>query len=115
MSRLKINEYYGAANALVLLSMDMSEGSDLTLLEANACGKAVLASNVGGIPSVVEIGFNGLLLPPNDREALAAEKPELTMKMGRNGRKFALSLDWKQVAPQTEKAYASTIYQPGEA
>ena len=110
-------KYYSAADALVLPSKDMSEGFGLTLLEANACGKPVLASNVGGIPSVVKNEFNGLLVPPNDAEALAAaimrlvEKPDLTLKMGRNGRKFALSHDWKLVASQTEKVYMSAIFQ----
>ena len=58
--------YYAASDTLVLPSKDMSEGFGLTLLEANASGKPVMASEVGGIPSVVRSGYNGLLVPPNE-------------------------------------------------
>jgi glycosyltransferase involved in cell wall biosynthesis len=66
----KLPEYYAASDALVLPSKDMSEGFGLTLLEANATGIPVIASNIGGIPSVVQEGYNGLLVSPNDPDAL---------------------------------------------
>jgi glycosyltransferase involved in cell wall biosynthesis len=37
-----------------------------------AVGTPVLATNVGGVPEIVEDGRNGLLVPPNDPEAMAA-------------------------------------------
>jgi glycosyltransferase involved in cell wall biosynthesis len=48
-----------------------TEGVSLTLLEAMACGLAVVATRVGGNPEVVADGETGLLAPPGDPAALA--------------------------------------------
>ena len=48
------------------------EAQGLTILEAMAMSRPVVASNVGGIPEMVKDGVTGLLVPPHDPPALAA-------------------------------------------
>jgi L-malate glycosyltransferase len=71
-----------------------SEPFGIVLLEAMAFGKAIVATKVGGIPEFVIDGHNGILIPPNDSDALAKEimrmisDQEHRSELGKNG--FAL-------------------------
>lgn len=56
---------------LVVLS-SLNEGTPVSLIEAAACAKPVVATDVGGVPYVVDHDRTGLLCPPRDPEALAA-------------------------------------------
>lgn len=78
------------------------EGSSRALLEAMACGRAVVVSDVGGNPEIVEHGASGLLVPPRDPLALKdafahlAGRPEARTRLGevaraRVARHFSLS------------------------
>ena len=49
----------------------VTEGLGTSLLDAMACGKAIVATTAGGIPEVVKDGETGLLVPPRDPAALA--------------------------------------------
>lgn len=60
---------YASANAVVAPSI--SEAMPMVLLESLACGTPVITCPVGDVPSIVEDGVNGLLVPPHDPRALA--------------------------------------------
>ena len=65
------NPFYTIFDVLVIPST-VSEGLPMVALEAMRWGVPVIGSAVGGIPEVVKEGVNGLLVPPNDVEALAS-------------------------------------------
>jgi glycosyltransferase involved in cell wall biosynthesis len=56
----------------VLAMPSVSEGMPMALLEAMACGKAVVASRVGAISKVIDHRVNGLLIDSRDVSGLAA-------------------------------------------
>ncbi|ENE7442424.1 glycosyltransferase family 4 protein [Escherichia coli] len=58
---------YRRASLMVMPSRNEAFG--MAIVEATVCGVPVMASRVGGIPSVIQHGYNGTLLPPDDRAA----------------------------------------------
>lgn len=62
--------YYSAADALILATR--SEGMPNVVLEAIACGTAVIATAVGGIPEVIEEPTAGVLMDSRTSEAVVA-------------------------------------------
>jgi glycosyltransferase involved in cell wall biosynthesis len=102
VSREEIGQYYSRADIFVLPSL--KEAFGLVLLEAMAFGLPVVASEVGGIPEVVEHQKTGLLVPPKDIVALSQaitiliEDENLRRQYGRKGKKkLASFLTWEEV------------------
>ena len=85
-ARSDVEHLLRAADFFVLPSD--TEGLPLSVLEAMAHGLPIVASNVGGIPELIDDGKEGLLIPPADPVALAAairrlsDDPELGRKLG---------------------------------
>lgn len=65
----ELPHYYAACD--VYTTATMWEGFNLPLVEAQACGKPVVAFNMGPHPEVVKDGETGFLVPPGDTSALA--------------------------------------------
>jgi glycosyltransferase involved in cell wall biosynthesis len=82
--------WYAVCDAVVLTSA--SEGTPVTIIEALAAGRPVVATGVGGVPDVVDEGETGFLVDPGDTAALAerlatlAGDPALGTRMGEEGR-----------------------------
>ena len=100
-------------HATMFVCPSLYEPLGIVNLEAMACGAAVVASRVGGIPEVVADGETGLLVPPDDHVALADAINVLVRDtgraaaMGRLGRKRAIAeFGWETVAAQTAALYA---------
>ena len=103
-------QYYRAAAVSVIPSLE--EGFGIPAAEAMGCEIAVVASDAGGLPEVVENGVTGLVVPRGDAQALAhaigslLADPQRRRRMGQAGRERALRLfDWDRSAQQFEEIY----------
>ena len=93
ISRDQIPHYYVASDVVVVPSL--LEGMSLTIAEAMATGKPVIATKVGGNVDQIIDEYNGFLVPPRDPEAIARkilellENPEKAKEMGKKARQLA--------------------------
>jgi alpha-maltose-1-phosphate synthase len=108
------------SNAAVFACPSLYEPLGIVNLEAMACGTAVVASAVGGIPEVVADGTTGLLVPPDDERALAdainalIADPARATELGARGRARAVAeFSWDSIAAQTAGLYAGLLDRSG--
>lgn len=100
----------------IFVMPSLDEGLGLSLLEAQASGIPVVASNVGGIPTVVRNEISGLLVPPRDAQALAGaimrimDDKKLAMRLGGRGRADVMEkFNVKFMAKKVEEVYAEVV------
>ncbi len=113
----KLVDFYNYCNVVVLPSTTKGEAFGLVLLEAMACGKPVIASNLPGVRSVFKNGLHGFLTKPNDIEDLT-EKISLILKnktkaekMGKDARKFVEEkYSWEKVGETLDRIYHYVMY-----
>jgi glycosyltransferase involved in cell wall biosynthesis len=83
------------AQAAIVCLPSYREGLPKTLIEAAACGRPIITSDVPGCREVVRQGENGLLVPARDASALAEalkdllQNPKERLEMGKRGRIIA--------------------------
>ena len=108
------------AEASILVLPSDWEGVPLTVLEAMAAGKPVVATAVGGVPELVEDGVSGILVPPRDLHALAqgilrlARDADLRNQMGKAAQERALErFDISRIAREYEALYLKLLKKKG--
>ena len=106
-----VRELWARAHIAVLAST-MGEGLPVSLLEAAACGRAIVATDVAGCREIVVPGVNGLLVPPGSPEALAdaletmAHSYDLRLEYGLASRRMVESeLSAVEVGKRTVQLY----------
>jgi glycosyltransferase involved in cell wall biosynthesis len=100
----------------VFTSISHSESFGVAAVEASACGKPIVASDVGGLPEVVEHGVTGFIVPPRNpaETADAIEKlvldRNLRARMGSAGRYRVKKLfNWNDNVTQMVNIYDSVL------
>lgn len=83
------------ADLSVVVLSSRQEGTPMSLIEAGAAGVPVVATRVGGVPTVVAEGVTGLLVRPGDPAAMAGAivellaDPQRRLRMGAEARRRA--------------------------
>jgi glycosyltransferase involved in cell wall biosynthesis len=85
-------------------------------MEALSCGLPIVATRVGGIPDIVEVGTSGFLVDRGDIDGLASalitllRVPSQCLRMGRAAKEFAdTHLDISRTADRLVELYRETI------
>jgi len=110
----ELPRYHAAADVAVSPATGQ-ESFGIVLVEAMAAGVPVVASDIAGYREVVRDGVDGLLVPPNDANALAAairrvlSEPDLAATLAAAGRTRAETFSWQAVAPRLEAVYDRVI------
>jgi glycosyltransferase involved in cell wall biosynthesis len=102
-------------SADLMLNPSTVDNMPNSVLEALASGVAVISTNVGGVPFLVEDGKTALLVPPASPEAMAAAmlrlaaSPELAARLRAAGLHYVQQYAWPGVRPRLLEVYRAVI------
>lgn len=111
--REDVEDVFAASDLAVLPSRN--EGLPRVALEAMATGCPVVAARVGGVPEIVRPEREGLLVPPEDPEALAEalaralDDPALRRRLGERAHRTARRYDLPAAGPRLERIYRRVL------
>lgn len=113
----KLVDFYNYCDCLVLPSINKAEAFGLVLLEAMACSRPVITSNLPGVRSVFKNGRQGLLVKPDNVKDLV-EKIQIILGdkqrselMGRAGRELVQKkYTWEKVGKRLDSIYHYVKY-----
>lgn len=92
----------------IFLNTTSVDNTPLSVIEALASGLAVVSTNVGGLPYLLQHDRDALLVPFGDVDAMASAvrrvvgDPALAGRLSRAGRRMAVNFDWSHILPQWE-------------
>ncbi len=116
VSEEELPEYYSLCDVFVLPSISSGEIFGLVLIEAMACGKPVIASNLPGVRKVVDNNVNGFLVEPYDIDGLVSKidiflhNSNLCEKFGLKGREKVINnYSWKNIGEKIEDTYNNIL------
>jgi glycosyltransferase involved in cell wall biosynthesis len=95
----------------IFINTTTVDNAPVSVLEALASGMCIVSTNVGGIPYVLQDGYNALLVPPGSPGEMAdavlrlLSQPELAAELSRNALETAKRFDWSKVLPDWEHLF----------
>jgi glycosyltransferase involved in cell wall biosynthesis len=114
ISNADMPDIFRSADVSVLPSL--AEATSIAGLEAMASGLPLVGTNVGGIPTIINDGVTGLIVPPRDPGALAIALDALCthkdqrQKMGQAARaRVEAEFSWPKIAEETRHIYEACL------
>jgi glycosyltransferase involved in cell wall biosynthesis len=115
VERRNVPHYVSAMD--ILVNPSLTEGLPLTVMEAMAMQKPVVATDVGGTSDLISNGLNGFLVPPHDTRSISTAintlllDPRLRHTMGIAGRRIIEeNFSWDVIVPKVEKVYEEALH-----
>lgn len=117
ISSEQLLDYYNGCKLFVLPSTDpRREGFGIVPLEAMACQRPVITTNIVGMAEDIKKSGSGMVVGCTDKDALASsmlcilKDEDLAKRMGAFGRKLAVEkYSWRRAAEQIEKVYRGFV------
>ena len=91
------------------------EGWGISAIEAAACGKPVIGTDIPGLKDAIIDKKTGILVESENSDELAVaidtllENEKLRNELGLNGKKWAKNFQWEDIAEKQEQFYKDTV------